>query len=733
MVQNGKVVQLEAARARARLTPQESASALKGCRELALERMAGALSGMLDRVEDELFELAERATERDAQNVYLDARSQARTRRAAIESTFRQHFVEFFNLKVMGPPTGGIPASADAELELVDDDTLAARLAVDEMAGKMKSACEGELYALRERMGYLLERPDLEDDANPVSPATIFAALKDACDEIQSGFKERLALLRQLEGHAQPELQRIYRDMNALLVERKILPDFRIGARRNPPSRPAAAPGLPAATPAPQDLFGALSQLIGSAGGGASTGGGGGPVGVGGPGGPSVGPAPQAAFVAELTRMHRETVPAATGEAPVNVLKELRTSPQAAALEGVDATTIDIVAMLFDYVFDDPHIPASVKALLARLQIPTLKVALLDKSFFSSKAHPARRLLDLLAEASIGLDDAAAASAATLALIENVVDGVLHEFDTDLALFEAMATRVEAFMEERGRAEAELVQRSARLIEAREREEIARLVGEDEVTRRLLARVWVPAAVRDMLLETWTRAFAAVQLAEGEGSPAWHELVHTMDDLLWSVEPKGTPEDRKRLVVMLPAMLKQLHRGLVRGGLPEARRESFMGELVDCHAQAVKAGLRGLGALPEVPVPPVTENPRIERELLPVGDTQVEEIRLRVPRGGTIRNVFTRTGIWTNLQRGTWVEFKRAAGASTRARLTWISPNKGVYLFTNPASGAHALSISPEALAEQMRLGEAEVMDDASLVDRAVDSMLVGLRKERAH
>ena len=35
-----------------------------------------------------------------------------------------------------------------------------------------------------------------------------------------------------------------------------------------------------------------------------------------------------------------------------------------------------------------------VEALLGRLQIPTLKVALLDKSFFSSKSHPARRLLD---------------------------------------------------------------------------------------------------------------------------------------------------------------------------------------------------------------------------------------------------------------------------------------------------------------------------------------------------
>jgi hypothetical protein len=109
----------------------------------------------------------------------------------------------------------------------------------------------------------------------------------------------------------------------------------------------------------------------------------------------------------------------------------------------------------------------------------------------------------------------------------------------------------------------------------------------------------------------------------------------------------------------------------------------------------------------------------------------VSEIRLKSPRGkATVRNVFTRTGIWTHLQRGTWVEFAGYGGPAMRARLTWISPNKGVYLFTNPLSTAAAVSISPEALAEQMRLGEARMLDDAPLVDRAVDSMLASLRRQ---
>jgi hypothetical protein len=137
-----------------------------------------------------------------------------------------------------------------------------------------------------------------------------------------------------------------------------------------------------------------------------------------------------------------------------------------------------------------------------------------------------------------------------------------------------------------------------------------------------------------------------------------------------------------------------------------------------------------MGAVPEAAAPIEAQvEPSLERHMVPAGDLQVEEIRLRTPRGiASSRNVFTRTGVWSNLQRGTWVEFAPSGGGTgMRARLTWISPAKGVYLFTNPLSASNAISISPEALAEHLRLGIARLIDDAPLLDRAVDSMLAKL------
>ena len=751
----GNVVALDAyARARANLPREQAADALSACRRMALERMADALSRMLDRIEDELFELAEGAHDREQQNTYLDARAQAREKRQAIEAAFRAHFVELFDTKVKGGAQAA-PAAALPELSLVEPEALEETIAVREMARKLGAACESELFPLRQRMGFLLERPELGDEANPVSPATVCAALKDACDQIESGFKVRMALLRQLERHAEAALNGVYHEINAHLIERQILPDVRLAVRRTPAQQRPGAAAPASEAPASQDVFSTLSQWLSNAGaprgpssaasataggsmsGGSMSGGsmsGGSMQGL--QGGSSMGqasaaPGAQSDLVTQLTRMHRDggAVAAGAESGLVNTVRAIKSSPLAASLGQVDVMTIDVVGMLFDYIFEDRHIPASVKAQLARLQLPTLKVALLDKGFFSSASHPARRLLDLLAECAIGLDESHARDSDVLALVESVVGTVLSEFESDLGLFAQQVERVEAFMVERRDAEAALVERSARLLEQRERREAALLAARAEVDRRIEGCAWLPAAVRTVLTGPWAHAIAEAHLEQASGA-AWQELIATMEDLLWSVEPKSAPEDRRRLVSTLPSMLARLGAGLERGGMAPAERDAFFGALVDCHATAVKAGLRGVAVLPPAPMPaPEESEGGLAREVVPAGDLQLEEIRLRPARGAqSPRNVFTRTGIWTNLQRGTWVEFVRPEGTRMRARLTWISPNKGVYLFTNPLSHDAALSISPEALAEQMRMGDARMLDDGPLVDRAVGSMMASLR-----
>ena len=88
-----------------------------------------------------------------------------------------------------------------------------------------------------------------------------------------------------------------------------------------------------------------------------------------------------------------------------SILRDLKTNNAFGEMSQHQDNTIDIVAMLFDYILDDKNIPDRMKVIIGRLQIPILKVVLIDKTFFSKKRHPARSLLDTLSRAALGLND----------------------------------------------------------------------------------------------------------------------------------------------------------------------------------------------------------------------------------------------------------------------------------------------------------------------------------------
>ncbi len=85
---------------------------------------------------------------------------------------------------------------------------------------------------------------------------------------------------------------------------------------------------------------------------------------------------------------------------PLNRIPWIRAAVADKVVNPTDKITIDVIALLFDYIFRDPSIPESLRNLFGRLQVPILKAALLDRTFFSDKKHAARRLLDHLAGAA---------------------------------------------------------------------------------------------------------------------------------------------------------------------------------------------------------------------------------------------------------------------------------------------------------------------------------------------
>lgn len=772
----GNVVNLDERR---QLSAAESSRMLNDCRELAMKRLSGSLREMLADVEEDLFQMAEASYDREMQNLYLEVRGKAKEKWPKIEAAFSRHFVDVFNHKMRGEMDAAMKtlAVSTQELRLVEEDDLAESIAMQELATRLREQNEDELSLLGERVAMLLGKNELKDEENPISPLAVCDALKRACDELEGSVKFKLVLLKQIEQHVSKALHAVYADLNSELVRWNVLPDLR-SAYRRPVNSPATAhaadkPGSSAAPAqcepvAGGDLLAALQQLVQAQATGLSglTGAAAGSVP---PGRASaldsglltsvIGGAPaasqstriQSVFIDSLTERQRldslMSVKSRVDGLPdlgqalgtMNVLHQIKANSLAQGVGQLDAITIDIVAMLFDFIFDDAKIPDVVKALVGRLQIPVLKVAMLDKSFFSSRTHPARRLLDGISHAAVAWGEAVDQDDPIFQEIAFIAERIQSDFERDVQVFTDALNLLNAVIAERDAMAEGIAERSAELMRRRETEEIAWIVAGEAVTRRLSSSV--PQGVQRFLLDHWQHVLKELYVRHGEEHHAYLSSIAMMDDLIWSVAPKANSDERKQLVNTLPGLLRAMHVGLDVISLPQEQRGLFFDELVALHSAAVKAGLNGAetaaGRSPDpveaLPAPSPADqysvNPEGELFVTRISedDVQIDEVALVGANPAAVMAGDTHLLQVSALGRGDWVEFRQGEDAPARARLSWISPQRGIFLFTNPRS-PRATSISREALAYQFRVGMARTVTDEPLFERAVNGVLDSLQ-----
>jgi hypothetical protein len=772
--------------------PPERGRVINDCRDFTMRRLRDSLRGMLEKIEEDLVARAEAELDRDQRNLYMFTCGKARQQWAGIEQTFIDHLTRYFDARVRGDPLdaghAAIPTSLD-ELSLVAEDDLTQDLAVSELTRKLKEHCDEELFGVEQRLGSLLGKTDPTERDNPLGTEGVAQALRAACEEVDASVQMRLVLLQSLESQISTELSKLYQDLNVRLQRQNVLPGLRRGFRRSSLARAgvARAPGAagqsgtppggqsgasfsdsaigqggyPGSAGVPQD-YGFTSSMPGfgmasvnnfgeQAGFGSSNDAEGDiyamlaqlvqgqmaaqglPVPASGAGTGQSGIASPfvfealSALQADADSLPHGAVPSGFG-IPPNLLRDFRTSELGRHLGQFDAITVDIVAMLFDLIFDDADIADPIKALVGRLQIPLVKVAMLDRSFFSSKAHPARHLLDLISQSmmrwgrDVGHDDP------LYIKLAEIVDRILRDFDRDLTLFEACSVDLQAFVtsleaDEMQRAEAAALIASAREQERMLRED-ARRAAEDEMDDRL--RKPLPGVVQSLLDGVWRRLVRKLADGGAESQVEYQQALATADELIWSVQAKADAEERRSLIAALPGLLRRLNKGFDLADAHPADKLLLLNGLFDLHAQWIKPGLtppvapavakwvpEAVSANDDVPAPEVVSE-HVEQDGL-----ELDDISLSLPGHLDIEE----QDRVIELKRGDWVEFQQADGSFVRMRLNWVSPQRGIYLFTNPGS-QRATSIAPDALALQLARGEARVVDAKPMFERAVSQAL---------
>ena len=387
-------------------------------------------------------------------------------------------------------------------------------------------------------------------------------------------------------------------------------------------------------------------------------------------------------------------------------LRELQQHMSRGTMTRADETTVDVMTRIFETVFQDPNIPAEMKELIGYLQLPLLKAALLDKEFFFENAHPARQLISLLTRSSVGWDRTRGRADPLYQAIERNVDRI-QQFDVELALFADVVADLEAFLaQEEARAGVQLAEPITQALQQEKIHEATRAAASDVAAR--IADGEVAPFVETFLEDRWVPVLAMAYGVRDEKPQVLASALRTMDDLVWSVRPKFTAQQRRELVEKLPALLTTLNKWLNVLKWDDADRLQFFADLAECHASIVRA--------------PLELSPQRQLELA------VEAARLAAQRRLQKRTAVepaadAHVAQVAALERGMWFEFTQPASGVQRVKLAWVSPLRSLYIFTT-VRREEAFSLSAEILAQQFRQQQVRIVDTDGFVDRALADLL---------
>jgi hypothetical protein len=407
----------------------------------------------------------------------------------------------------------------------------------------------------------------------------------------------------------------------------------------------------------------------------------------------------------------------------LNQLRQITPEGKQPQLNEVDQDVIDLVGMLFEHLAKDVKPSSGVQDLMTRLQVPLLRVAIKDKSFFTRRTHPARQLLNSIAEAGLYWLDEETEDRTLVDKMRLVVDRVSSEFDGDLSVFEDLLSDLSRHLNTLAKKSEVAERRHVDAAKGRERLDLARNTASQAIGERL-SRIQAPALIRTLLEQAWTDVLALTILRQGENSEVYRKRLDVADRLLEAVKtdaplPRADEDPKvKELKQEVEAGLSQVgyHNDDVQAvvkRLFEAPTEAANEEPASLTEIAIKLKSRSrLGADQAEPEPEkkATAKPKDARPLGEEEQRVMERLRT-VPFG-------------------TWFEFQiNQQGEKARRKLSWFSTVTGRCLFVNQR-GVRAEEKTLEQLAREIVRGTANVVEaqKETLIDRAWNAILNTLK-----
>ena len=276
-----------------------------------------------------------------------------------------------------------------------------------------------------------------------------------------------------------------------------------------------------------------------------------------------------------------------TGLMAVNLIRAHREELVQASSGKLDHMVIDVVGSLFDQILSDSRVPPQMAREIARLQLPVLRVALSDATFFSTRRHPVRRFINRIASLANAFDDFDEGPGRLfLVQVRKLVDEIVQGDFDQIEIYAAKLAELEGFISSQSEDQVEK-SGAASTLDAKESE--LRIQQRYMLQlRSALGPLALPNYLQEFLAQVWSQALVLAVRRDGADSDRARRYRRVGTDLVMSVQPKGSPAFRKKFLMQLPPLMKDLNEGMKLIGWPQAAQKEFFGKLLPAHAESLK-------------------------------------------------------------------------------------------------------------------------------------------------
>jgi hypothetical protein len=334
-------------------------------------------------------------------------------------------------------------------------------------------------------------------------------------------------------------------------------------------------------------------------------------------------------------------------------------------------------------------------------------------------------LLDQLADAAKSWSEESDRDHRLFDRVKGIVESLLHDFDDDVGVFDRKLTEFVQFIEQ-NRKRAELAEsRATEAARGRERLQDARRRAAQEILSRINDHN-LPTLLRGVLTRPWANYLVLIVLRQGPESPEFRSAVHFVDDFIATAEVPRGEAAHQQYRSALPSIEKHLREGLATVAFQGPDVERLLDELRKFWRQQ-------LGEPPQpAPVPEPAADPDAILGVTPdtqpaITDTPPELEDDFDPDDMSVNIDADALQAVRELKVGGWVEFTDETGTRERAKLSWISPISGKYLFVN-RRGLKVADRTAVQLATELHDHRAMILEEVPLFDRALDAIVDRLR-----